>query len=65
MLKTDRQSILKAKNIIRRHYGIRGTQEITDIEVLQEIEALNRHHKEMSLDNFYGHLYAALHCIEE
>ena len=57
MLKTDNKSVLKVKNLVRRHYGIQGVQVITDDEVLQEINSLNRHYNDGSLDNFYEALY--------
>ena len=60
MLRTNEMAILKSRNVIRRHYGIKGAQEITAQEVKAELESLNRHYNEGSLDCFYEPLYYAV-----
>jgi hypothetical protein len=57
MLRTNEMAILKSRNIIRKHYGFKGAQEITAAEVLAELESLNRHYEKGTLDIFYKQLY--------
>lgn len=60
MLRINEMTILKSRNIIRRHYGIKGAQEISAQEVKAELESLNRHYAEGNLDSFYEPLYYAI-----
>jgi hypothetical protein len=64
MLRTNEMAILKSRNVIRRHYGIRGAQEISAAEVKAELDSLNRHYAEGSLDNFYEPLYYAVESAQ-
>ena len=65
MLRTNEMAILKSRNIIRRHYGIKGAQEITAEEVKAELESLNRHYAEGSLDCFYEPLYYKIEAAQD
>jgi hypothetical protein len=57
MLRTNDMAILASRNTIRKHYGIKGAQEITTDEVKAELENLNRRFASGTLDNFYESLY--------
>ena len=60
MLSNNEMAILKTRNIIRKFYGLTARHEITAQEVKDEIDSLNRHYAEGSLDNFYEKLYYAV-----
>ena len=62
MLRTNDMAILATRNTIRRHYGIKGTQEISAADVLAEINNLNRRHEAGTLDKFYESLYFKIEC---
>ncbi len=57
MLRINTMTILKTRNIIRRHYGIKGAQEISAKEVQAELENMNRRKTAGTLDDFYELLY--------
>jgi hypothetical protein len=64
MLRTNEMAILKSRNVIRKHYGFKGAQEISAAEVKAELESLNRHYAEGSLDCFYEPLYYKLEVAQ-
>ena len=60
MLRTNDMAILKSRNVIRRHYGIKGAQEISAAEVRAELVNLNRRFSEGLLYDFDEKLYSAI-----
>ena len=57
MLKTNEMAILKSRNVIRKHYGLKNSIYL-DAEVVEaELNNLNRHYVAVTLDNFYEPLY--------
>lgn len=57
-------AILKSRNVIRKHYGIKGAQEISIEEVKAELENLNRRFEAGTLDTFYEHLYYSIESAQ-